>query len=222
MDPLFEGLPVLIVKAWSDVTQKLLDATILSFRNRKFSYEKLTLDYWRRLFNSTAAAEIGPEPSIPCIEGLGGGQEFNHKDSHDQIILTPEAITLHSLTESCDTLISINGDISRAGPKEETNLMIGYDQIILTPEAITLHSLTESRDTLVSITGDISRAGPKEETNLMIGYDQIILTPEAITMHSLTESRDTLISISGDISRAGPKAETNLMIGYNSMGATGL
>jgi hypothetical protein len=58
MDPLFEGLPVLIVKVWSDITQELLNATILSFRDRTFSYEKLTLDYWRLLFDSTADAEI--------------------------------------------------------------------------------------------------------------------------------------------------------------------
>jgi hypothetical protein len=48
---------------------------------------------------------------------------------YDQIILTPEAITMHSLTESRDTLISISGDISRAGPKAETNLMIGYNSM---------------------------------------------------------------------------------------------
>jgi len=58
LDPVFKGLPVLIVAAWSDITQELLDATILSFRDRTFSYEKLTLNYWRRLFDSAEAAEI--------------------------------------------------------------------------------------------------------------------------------------------------------------------
>ena len=31
MDPLFEGLPVLLVRRWSDVTQDLLDKTIEEF-----------------------------------------------------------------------------------------------------------------------------------------------------------------------------------------------
>ena len=47
LDPLFEGLPVLIVKKWSDVTRGLLDTTILSFKGRTFSYEKLTMKYWQ-------------------------------------------------------------------------------------------------------------------------------------------------------------------------------
>jgi hypothetical protein len=52
LDPLFEGLPVLIVKSWSDITQELLDTTILLFKERKFLYEKLTLKYWRTLITN--------------------------------------------------------------------------------------------------------------------------------------------------------------------------
>jgi len=46
MDPLFEGLPVLLVQRWSDVTQDLLDKTIEEFKGKTFNYEKLTLRYW--------------------------------------------------------------------------------------------------------------------------------------------------------------------------------
>jgi len=43
---MFENLPVLIVNEWSDVTQELLDKTIIDFQSRTFNYDKLTLQYW--------------------------------------------------------------------------------------------------------------------------------------------------------------------------------
>lgn len=46
VDALYDGLPVLIVKEWSDLTQKLLDETLNSFKTQTFEYEKLTLKYW--------------------------------------------------------------------------------------------------------------------------------------------------------------------------------
>ena len=52
MDPLFKDLPVLLVKNWSDITQKLLESTIETFKNTKFSFEKLTLNYWTKLFQN--------------------------------------------------------------------------------------------------------------------------------------------------------------------------
>jgi hypothetical protein len=45
LDPLYENLPVLIVKEWSDITQELLD----SF-NKPRNLEKLTLSYWKDKF----------------------------------------------------------------------------------------------------------------------------------------------------------------------------
>jgi hypothetical protein len=38
LDPLYEGLPVLIVDNWSDVSKELLERT--------FQYERLQLAYW--------------------------------------------------------------------------------------------------------------------------------------------------------------------------------
>jgi hypothetical protein len=56
LDPLFSDLPVLIVKEWSDVTEKLLNETIVLFENKynnnEFLYEKLTLQYWVNKINS--------------------------------------------------------------------------------------------------------------------------------------------------------------------------
>ena len=50
LDPLFNGLPVLLINDWSDVTEELLNHTIQSFRMREFQYDKLKLQYWVQKF----------------------------------------------------------------------------------------------------------------------------------------------------------------------------
>ena len=52
IDSLFDDLPVLIVKEWSDVTLELLKKTSDDFENKEFKMEKLTLSYWNNLINS--------------------------------------------------------------------------------------------------------------------------------------------------------------------------
>lgn len=47
---LFADLPVLNVDEWSDITQELLEKTIIEFKDKKFNYEKLTLKYWTDQF----------------------------------------------------------------------------------------------------------------------------------------------------------------------------
>ena len=49
LDPLFEGLPVWIVSAWSEVTQENMSAKINEFKEKEFRLERLTLDYWRKV-----------------------------------------------------------------------------------------------------------------------------------------------------------------------------
>ena len=46
LDKLYDDLPVLIVKDWSNVNKYLLEKTIYDFKNKSFNYEKLTLKYW--------------------------------------------------------------------------------------------------------------------------------------------------------------------------------
>ena len=46
LDDMFEGLPVLIVKSWSDVTKELLDNTISEYSKKEFCMDKLYLPYW--------------------------------------------------------------------------------------------------------------------------------------------------------------------------------
>jgi hypothetical protein len=45
IDILYDNLPVLIVKDWSDITMELLNSTIDKFKERKFNYDKLKLKY---------------------------------------------------------------------------------------------------------------------------------------------------------------------------------
>jgi len=49
LDPLFEGLPVWIVKEWSDVNMETMAAVLDEFQDpgRIFSYEKMTMAYWK-------------------------------------------------------------------------------------------------------------------------------------------------------------------------------
>jgi hypothetical protein len=43
LDTMFEGLPVLIVKDWSEVTQDLLDTFVPDMSRM----DKITLSYWK-------------------------------------------------------------------------------------------------------------------------------------------------------------------------------
>ena len=47
LDPVYEGLPVLIVDDWSDITEDLLRRTVEEFGSRSYALEKLELTYWR-------------------------------------------------------------------------------------------------------------------------------------------------------------------------------
>ena len=46
IDPVFDGLPVFIVKSWSEVTLAKLREVRFLFAHRKWSMERITLAYW--------------------------------------------------------------------------------------------------------------------------------------------------------------------------------
>jgi len=50
IDPMYDGLPILIVEDWSDLSSELLQQTVDEFRMRDFQYEKLSLKYWQNKF----------------------------------------------------------------------------------------------------------------------------------------------------------------------------
>jgi len=56
IDSLYEDLPVLIIKDWSDITNELLRKTLDDFKKKhdkgEFNYYKLTLKYWMDKINS--------------------------------------------------------------------------------------------------------------------------------------------------------------------------
>lgn len=53
LDELYNGLPVLIVNEWEDLSKELLQTTMNDFKNKHFSLEKLTLNYWINLIRSS-------------------------------------------------------------------------------------------------------------------------------------------------------------------------
>ena len=59
LDPVFDGLPVLIVKEWSDITLELLSKTRDEHAKRRFSLERLTLQHWVERFRAHGAVIKG-------------------------------------------------------------------------------------------------------------------------------------------------------------------
>lgn len=62
IDSLYDDLPVLIIKDWSEVTKQLLESTLADFKDKKYNYDKLTLKYWIDKINS-ANIKVGGNPT---------------------------------------------------------------------------------------------------------------------------------------------------------------
>ena len=60
LDPLFEGLPVLLIDDWREVTEELLRSCHEQHRDETFDRGKLFLPYWFRLIEDTRASLRGP------------------------------------------------------------------------------------------------------------------------------------------------------------------
>ena len=52
LDSMYNGLPVLIVNDWKDITNELLQKTVDEYKHGEFMYEKLTLRYWMDMIHS--------------------------------------------------------------------------------------------------------------------------------------------------------------------------
>lgn len=57
IDKLYDGLPVVIVNDWSEVTEEFLNKKYAEFAQKKFKYDKLSFGYWFSLIQS--AAQLG-------------------------------------------------------------------------------------------------------------------------------------------------------------------
>ena len=49
---MYEELPVLIVKDWTDITKKLLEESYEKFQNTEWDFGKLYRQYWGEVFHS--------------------------------------------------------------------------------------------------------------------------------------------------------------------------
>lgn len=52
LDPLYEDLPVLIVKDWDEVTEEFLEKKYKEIWSKNYNYDKLYADYWLNLIDS--------------------------------------------------------------------------------------------------------------------------------------------------------------------------
>lgn len=52
LDPLFDGLPVWIVRDWTEVTRDTLSQVLREFQGRSFAMERLTLAFWTAKINT--------------------------------------------------------------------------------------------------------------------------------------------------------------------------
>jgi hypothetical protein len=52
LDPLFEGLPVLIINDWNEVTEEYLINKYKEMEKKEYCYEKLDINYWYKLIDS--------------------------------------------------------------------------------------------------------------------------------------------------------------------------
>lgn len=46
LDPLYENLPVLVIKDWRVVTEEFLNKKYIEFSQKKYNFEKLYMEYW--------------------------------------------------------------------------------------------------------------------------------------------------------------------------------
>lgn len=47
LDPIYDGLPVLIINNWEDITEEFLARKYTEIRSKKYDIAKLYMDYWR-------------------------------------------------------------------------------------------------------------------------------------------------------------------------------
>jgi hypothetical protein len=52
MDPLYDGLPVVIVKNWAEITEEFLNQKYEEMKTKSYLIEKTSLQYWLDLIDS--------------------------------------------------------------------------------------------------------------------------------------------------------------------------
>jgi hypothetical protein len=58
LDCLYEGLPVLIVDEWSQVTEAFLNQKYEQMRQQQYNLDALSIDYWIRLIRARLDKEL--------------------------------------------------------------------------------------------------------------------------------------------------------------------
>lgn len=58
LDCIYEGLPILLINEWEDITEQLLNETLITYSNKEFNLNKLTFNYWKDLVLSKVNGDI--------------------------------------------------------------------------------------------------------------------------------------------------------------------
>ena len=75
MDSMYEDLPILVVKRWTDVTKELLEATRKQFQSRaRWRTEKMFFPYWQRLILEAVTKPAIDKEAARAEERLGEGE----------------------------------------------------------------------------------------------------------------------------------------------------
>jgi hypothetical protein len=86
LDPLYEDLPVLIVKDWSDLNAKCLENFLEDVSGRQYDPRKLRLDYWVQAASDVALAAHG---------GVAWAAEAMPTATHGGVAWAAEAMPTH-------------------------------------------------------------------------------------------------------------------------------
>ena len=64
MDSMYEGLPILIVEGWTQITEPLLQETLSDFRKRSWNTRKIFFPWWRALVKNISLARVGTRSDL--------------------------------------------------------------------------------------------------------------------------------------------------------------
>ncbi|HSX26202.1 MAG TPA: glycosyltransferase family 2 protein [Chlamydiales bacterium] len=69
LDPLYEGLPVLIVNDWTEITPEFLEGKYVEMKGKSYRLEKLYFDYWLKKIRDVQRKYRSPQQKLAEIVG---------------------------------------------------------------------------------------------------------------------------------------------------------
>ena len=115
MDSMYEGLPILIVEDWTQVTEQLLQKTLVDFGTRRWNTRKIFFPWWKDLVKNFSLAPVGKRSDLVRTLDIG----FQEPCS-----------TIHDYIASARCLLS-KARASRVRQRTRSGLLSGIDRSFL-------------------------------------------------------------------------------------------